>query len=464
MRHLIVRKPLVLWAFFWVMTPLSVVSLSPDVEASADMAPVPGRFDAEVTGLVIKEETAMNGVNGAISGTVVRATAAGSTSLRELTSTVTATAAICGLPAVATLDWCDRAAAALCDLYRPSVCCVLIATVEPSGRIAELEAAGVSASTEETTTAPGGAHGRATPIGWREQVSDTSMSRASSIDEMRCRAERLASVGFCPGESINAEVLCAPISQLPNGWGWRNTPMGPMWAWTGASEVLVGMGRLGTSVAGRSVVVYVAPSSKDGEQTMLRLQSAMPLLMKKALAAIGPQRSSRARWISEREQHVLEQLILGKSVRQIAEEFARSPHTVHDHVKALHRKLNASSRGELIARALGYITEASRIRHTSKPIGIDIGAGAANGMNGTVNGGGVGAGVDGGMNGSVSAAMASNGHANGHAVAVQSAGTQGVGAHGVGAHGFGHAMPRTEAPMLAEPKPSAMNPATATND
>lgn len=58
--------------------------------------------------------------------------------------------------------------------------------------------------------------------------------------------------------------------------------------------------------------------------------------------------------MTDREQDVLERLILGRSVREIAEELGRSPHTVHDHVKSLHRKLDASSRGELVARALGH--------------------------------------------------------------------------------------------------------------
>ena len=58
--------------------------------------------------------------------------------------------------------------------------------------------------------------------------------------------------------------------------------------------------------------------------------------------------------------YVLEQLILGKSVREIAEMIQRSPHTVHDHVKNLHRKLGATSRGALIARALGRLGEVRR--------------------------------------------------------------------------------------------------------
>jgi DNA-binding NarL/FixJ family response regulator len=73
------------------------------------------------------------------------------------------------------------------------------------------------------------------------------------------------------------------------------------------------------------------------------------------LIAIGPSPTDGNQWLTPREQVILQHLLLGKSVREIAAELERSPHTVHDHVKALHRKLNASSRGELVARALGYI-------------------------------------------------------------------------------------------------------------
>ena len=51
---------------------------------------------------------------------------------------------------------------------------------------------------------------------------------------------------------------------------------------------------------------------------------------------------------------ILVELVSGASVREIAERIDRSPHTVHDHVKSLHRKLNASSRGELVSRYLGF--------------------------------------------------------------------------------------------------------------
>jgi DNA-binding CsgD family transcriptional regulator len=46
-------------------------------------------------------------------------------------------------------------------------------------------------------------------------------------------------------------------------------------------------------------------------------------------------------------------LTLGYSIREIAELLHLSHHTVQDHVKHLHSKLDASNRGELVARALG---------------------------------------------------------------------------------------------------------------
>jgi DNA-binding NarL/FixJ family response regulator len=49
---------------------------------------------------------------------------------------------------------------------------------------------------------------------------------------------------------------------------------------------------------------------------------------------------------------VLRCLARGLSEKQIAAELDLSAHTVHDYVKALHRRLGVASRGELLARAL----------------------------------------------------------------------------------------------------------------
>lgn len=56
--------------------------------------------------------------------------------------------------------------------------------------------------------------------------------------------------------------------------------------------------------------------------------------------------------LSPRLAAVLDGLARGLSEKEIAAELRISPHTAHDHVKALHRRLGVRSRGELLARAL----------------------------------------------------------------------------------------------------------------
>jgi DNA-binding CsgD family transcriptional regulator len=92
------------------------------------------------------------------------------------------------------------------------------------------------------------------------------------------------------------------------------------------------------------------------------LEGVLPVLARRAVLAMGHSPSFHGAWLTQREQRVLDLLTLGQSVREIAEALDRSPHTVHDHVKSLHRKFGASSRGELVARALGRLAERERVR------------------------------------------------------------------------------------------------------
>jgi LuxR family maltose regulon positive regulatory protein len=55
--------------------------------------------------------------------------------------------------------------------------------------------------------------------------------------------------------------------------------------------------------------------------------------------------------LSEREQTVLRLLSGGMSEREVAAELVVSFNTVHSHVKAVYRKLGASSRAEALERA-----------------------------------------------------------------------------------------------------------------
>jgi DNA-binding CsgD family transcriptional regulator len=54
--------------------------------------------------------------------------------------------------------------------------------------------------------------------------------------------------------------------------------------------------------------------------------------------------------LTPRQRQVLAQLMAGSSEKELAYELNVSPHTVHEHIKAIHRAFGARSRGELLAR------------------------------------------------------------------------------------------------------------------
>jgi DNA-binding CsgD family transcriptional regulator len=274
------------------------------------------------------------------------------TTQANLHAVCTLTETLCALPAVATLDWCDRAAQAFAELAKAegntsAAATVVLASLAADGSLSEIESTGVG-------------------------VAGLSM-RESALAELRCRLDRASELGtavpgvnFDNGMVVKATVNTTLASPMPNLEGMHG------------AAALVGIVSVSTSDASRVMIVSVVPTGTMTPEMMdsvaFSMRALLPVLSRRAIVAIGPSRSQRGGWISPREQMVLEQLILGKSVRQIADDLGRSPHTVHDHVKALHKKLNASSRGELVARALGYLSECSAIRH-SKP-GSEIEAGS----------------------------------------------------------------------------------------
>ena len=54
--------------------------------------------------------------------------------------------------------------------------------------------------------------------------------------------------------------------------------------------------------------------------------------------------------LTPRQRQVLAQLVAGASEKELAYELNVSPHTVHEHIKAIHRAYGVRSRGELLAR------------------------------------------------------------------------------------------------------------------
>jgi DNA-binding CsgD family transcriptional regulator len=257
-------------------------------------------------------------------------TQVGTPRFETIRAAVRMTEEACRLPAVATLDWLDRAAAVLRGVVVPSRACILIATVSPSSRTLSLEAAGYAAA----------------------QGLDTSDEGNTELS-VRSRAERLTDLGFV----VENEVVLGRIGDIIHAADWRTQGIGRLWQGAPASDVLVAASPLGSVEPGRVMISMVALAEpgaepKPGQFELLGVIHS--LLVRRALVSIGETKATSARWLTAREQEVLDLLVLGKSVRVIAEELGRSPHTVHDHVKSLHRKLDASSRGELVAKALGH--------------------------------------------------------------------------------------------------------------
>lgn len=273
--------------------------------------------------------------------------------LWPISMAATVSRSLCALPAVATLDWCDRAAACLTSIADPCLAVVMIATLDGAGQIASLEAVGAGASLRSESGAGG-----------TTRLAPTD----PAILLLKARAARLCSVGFLSEPYVPGRTICAPASELLRDHDWRNGPLGRLWAGHQVADPLVGVAPLGEP--GRVVIAVVAPAlpaAQINDPGVRVLAGVLPILGDRALRALGPTRSGPRTWLTVREQEVLEQLVLGHSVKEIAEVLGRSPHTVHDHVKSLHKKLDASTRGELVARALGHTPEAAPDPESAEP-------------------------------------------------------------------------------------------------
>jgi DNA-binding CsgD family transcriptional regulator len=81
----------------------------------------------------------------------------------------------------------------------------------------------------------------------------------------------------------------------------------------------------------------------------------MPGIVRRGATALGARMLRRRQLLTPLEEHVMDLLAVGLAVPEIATRLSRSRHTIHDHVKSLHRKIGVNSRAELVARAMGRI-------------------------------------------------------------------------------------------------------------
>ena len=262
---------------------------------------------------------------------------------------VSRAADLVSLPAIATTDWCDRAAEAIGSAvpgFRGLIA-VFVADVTPAGAVRRVESQSVRLISPIDPDRP------APPM--------ILLSEASH------NIERLPSIGW---DATGPAPLAGLLSVVAKNDQWAALPVVQALGGSRVGQPFVASASLG-GAGNRAILVVMAPvtaAQPFDSAALASLRALFPLVVQRARIAFGDAVDSGAT-ISDREQLVLNHLVLGKSVRQIADELGRSPHTVHDHVKSLHRKLNASSRGELIARALGYVSRATRIRDAHRTAG-----------------------------------------------------------------------------------------------
>lgn len=149
-----------------------------------------------------------------------------------------------------------------------------------------------------------------------------------------------------------ATRLCATIDAGPRSdvIAWANTREHPF------HDAGLAMGTVVRSIVpvhhAASLVAFVFErGASDTGGLSTTVAAATEFLARSAKSFLGTDREPV--WLSQRETEVLEHVVMGRTVNEIAEALERSPHTVHDHLKAIHRKSGAATRGQLIAAATG---------------------------------------------------------------------------------------------------------------
>ena len=258
----------------------------------------------------------------------------------QLQSVARAAGAIARLPAVPTQHWCQDASTAVQHI-RPSS---FVLTTVLSHDSAEDGA----------------------PI--IEATGGIAPAASSGKDDLaRMHGDGVGAPGWRIADVLQGErTSTARLRDIASSSSWPLTLAGKRWKRLGVNELLVGAGCLHPENSNRVLIVELGAGADYppfAQSDTLLLAAMLDLLTARAAAAFGYMPVSAASTVTPREEEILELLTLGYSVREIAERLKRSKHTVHDHVKSLHRKLGASSRGALIARFLG---------HPSGPIDVSV--------------------------------------------------------------------------------------------
>lgn len=259
-----------------------------------------------------------------------------------------ATAMACALPAVATIDWCDRAARCVMEIISEGEVVVLAGRLSEAGRVISVDAVGAAA---------------------QRPLMGQAVSREHELRSMaRCLASAPVELASPRGEEVRGGML---EQVLPGGLARADASLrtsdASVRALMCSSPRLIAMSWSLCAERNVSMITLIAPSGPNAGAVDDRgLRALCRQIGRRSRMALSRGFEEQRRWISPREQEVLERIIQGRSARGIAQELGRSTHTIQDHIKSLHRKLEAGSRGELIARALGLIPVAEPDRPSAE--------------------------------------------------------------------------------------------------
>ncbi len=268
------------------------------------------------------------------------------------------------LPAFASEDWCAAAARALLPIREPATAAVVLAGFDDSSRLVHIGMLPGSAGSVATEIGTGAA--RAGGGGSAAAIAPLDSNHPDLVRLVGALAEaREPGWGTTP-QRHECTAFSLRASMGDNAWA--SSPAGHRWATLGASDVLCGICPLPTHqdfVVLAEIGLTGAPSNgvpaRFEPQDIAIFQAVLPELAgaadrASALGTDGPP----VKTLTPKEVAILDLLIDGLSVAEIAEKLGRSPHTVHDHVKSLHHKLGVRRRGHLVSRALGHIAHTER--------------------------------------------------------------------------------------------------------
>ncbi len=247
------------------------------------------------------------------------------------------------LPSIPTQSWVQQCANALCSIHPRIAVASLVCTLQPSEDRLSVYSSGACFADSS----------RNDDMGSRNPLA------------LQDRCERLTKLGIPIPESALQTGIVAPIQSLLSNW--PQTPIARLFSGTQLIHPVLQIVPIKRTESSYLCLINLfgfasdTPSSPPSEALALISAIHTPLRLR-AHAALEFVNNPRA-WLTDREQHVLELLIEGQSVRSIAEQLGRSAHTVHDHVKNLHKKIGASSRGELIAKAIGHTPHELRVSY-----------------------------------------------------------------------------------------------------